>query len=387
MTAAFRFAAYYAAFYLTLGALMPFLPEWLRERGLSPEWIGLIVAAGQAGRTLLSPLGAMWADMQPKRRDPIILFSAAALVLFLLHIPARDPALLLVLSFLMNGAFLGQIPLIDSFAMRAARRGEIEFGPVRSVGSAAFILSNLAAGATLTGFGAESVLAWMAGGGVMLLAASARLPEGRRASHASSGPKWRGLGALLASPFALILAASALIQGSHGFYYAFSVVAWTDRGMPGPLIGGLWALGVAAEIVFLWASGRGWLGRLGPSTLMIAGGAAGVVRWGLTALSPPLWALAPLQMLHAASFAATYLGFIRYASDQVPDRYAATAQAINSALSGGLVMAAASAASGFLFERIGEAGFAAMMLPAALGLGAALLSLRYKRFPRLSEMD
>ena len=39
-TPAFRFAAYYGAFYLTLGCFLPYFPQWLDGRGLSPEWIG-----------------------------------------------------------------------------------------------------------------------------------------------------------------------------------------------------------------------------------------------------------------------------------------------------------------------------------------------------------
>jgi PPP family 3-phenylpropionic acid transporter len=79
-----------------------------------------------------------------------------------------------------------------------------------------------------------------------------------------------------------------------------------------------------------------------------------------------------LQLLHALTFAATYVGFLRYAVQSVPDRYAATAQAINSALSGGIVMAAASAVSGYFFARIGVGGFAIMIVPALLGLIAAI---------------
>jgi len=73
------------------------------------------------------------------------------------------------------------------------------------------------------------------------------------------------------------------------------------------------------------------------------------------------------------SFGATYLGFLRYASDHVPDRFAATAQAVNSALSGGLVLAAASFASGFAYAAFGAGGFAMMAIPAGLGLACAIM--------------
>ena len=58
---ALRFATYYGAFYLMFGAFLPYFPRWLDGRGLSPEWIGWILAAGMIGRTLVSPIGARWA--------------------------------------------------------------------------------------------------------------------------------------------------------------------------------------------------------------------------------------------------------------------------------------------------------------------------------------
>ena len=94
-----------------------------------------------------------------------------------------------------------------------------------------------------------------------------------------------------------------------------------------------------------------------------------------------------LQCLHALSFAATYLGFLRYAATAVPDRFAATGQAINSALSGGVVMAIAAAVSGYFFARLGTTGFAVMILPAAAGLAVALLLHRNSVLPRAGDID
>ena len=67
--------------------------------------------------------------------------------------------------------------------------------------------------------------------------------------------------------------------------------------------------------------------------------------------------------------------------------FAATAQAINSALSGGVVMAAASAISGYIYFQAGVLGFAAMMLPAGLGLIAAIILGRVSTFPGKGELD
>jgi PPP family 3-phenylpropionic acid transporter len=121
--------------------------------------------------------------------------------------------------------------------------------------------------------------------------------------------------------------------------------------------------------------------------LLGVGSAASILRWGLTAFSPPLWALFALQSLHALTFAATYVGFLRFASEHVPDEHAALAQALNSALSGGVMMAAASAVSGYFYARIGAGGFAMMVIPAVCGLAAAVFLHRVQALPRAEKID
>ena len=109
-------------------------------------------------------------------------------------------------------------------------------------------------------------------------------------------------------------------------------------------------------------------------------------RWPL---SPPLWLLFPLQTLHAFSFGASYLGFLRYAADHAPERLAATAQAVNSALSGGLVLAGATFASGLAYAVLGTAGFAfdgdsgcARCTVRTLAGAAWRISVNYRRISR-----
>ena len=388
-TPAFRFAGYYGAFYLLLGCLLPYFPRWLDGRGISPEWIGWIVAAAMAGRTLVSPIGARWSDRAVRRRDPILAFAIGCVVVFGLHGPANLPWVLLILSFLSGALVFGQIPVIDAFAMRAARDGAFAFGPVRAFGSAMFVVANFAAGALIDRFGTESILAWLIMAAGLLALAAAWLPHGHQPerAHASGKGDLVHVLRMLRGPLGIALAASALVQSGHGFYYAFSAKAWTEQGLPGVAVGALWATGVLFEIGFLALSGHGLLKRASPAMLLGVGSAASVVRWGLTALSPPVWALFALQSLHALTFAATYVGFLRFASDWVPDEHAAFAQALNSALSGGVLMAAMSAVSGYFYSRMGAGGFALMILPAICGLAAAVWLHRVQALPQAGKID
>lgn len=272
-TPAFRFAAYYGAFYLLLGCFLPYFPQWLDGRGMSPEWIGWIVAAGMAGRTLVSPIGARWSDRAARRRDPILVFAIACVVVFGLHGPVDLPWVLLVLSFLSGALVFGQIPVTDAFAMRVARDDRFAFGPVRAFGSAMFIVANFAAGALIDRFGSESILAWLILAAGLLALAATWLPEGRRpATHQADTARLGHVAGMLAGPLGIALLASAMVQAGHGFYYAFSAKAWDEQGLSATAIGALWSTGVAFEIAFLWLSGRGLLGRASPGPAAGGGG-------------------------------------------------------------------------------------------------------------------
>jgi len=369
-----RFALFYGAFYLGFGAYLPYMPVWFESRGLSPELIGLAAGAGMAGRVIAAPLGAALADRALKRRHAVIGFCLAAALIFAAHIPASHPGLIVLLAALAGGAYTGIIPIIDAFAIREAKARRFAFGPPRALGSAAFIAGNLGCGALIGVFGGEAALYWTLTGAGLAVLASLILPEGRRAAAAKQAAQSGGVRdvtrAFSRNGLPLAFAASALVQGAHGFYYAFSAVAWNAAGIPAQAVGMLWACGVGAEIVFFVFVAK-YFTRFSPAWLLVIGAGASILRWGALALAPPLVVLFPLQILHALTFGASYLGFLRYAADHAPERYGATAQAVNSALSGGLVLAGATYASGFAYAAYGPGGFAVMAVPAALGLACA----------------
>ena len=133
-------------------------------------------------------------------------------------------------------------------------------------------------------------------------------------------------------------------------------------------------------MVLFW-QGRGLLARFGPVGLMAIGGVAGILRWGLAGFVVALPATMMLQLLHALTFAASYLGSLHYLVRVVPPAAAASAQtlysAISSALGGGLVMVAA----GALYANFGGRAYLAMAVLSAAGLAGGL-ALRSVQPPR-----
>ena len=137
-------------------------------------------------------------------------------------------------------------------------------------------------------------------------------------------------------------------------------------------------MGVAVEIGFLWFM-EPWRRAIGPRRLLVLGGAAAVVRWTALAFSPPLWALFPIQALHTFTFAATFLASLQLVERLSTPANASAAQAINSALSGGLLMGFAFMGSGWLYDRGGAQGYLLMAAMSALGLLGALRLYGVKR--------
>lgn len=377
MTLAARHALIFATQFAAVGVILPFLPAVLAGHGLSAEEVAVVLAVGSAVRLVAGPLGGRIADALG--HAPAVLSASAAIAAlaaagFLL--PAGFVALLVVQA-VHSAAIAPIVPLTDAVAVTAARgRPGFDYARVRAAGSIAFIAAALAGGQAVAMAGTQGAVVLL----VLCLAgtAGAALLLPRAPVAARAAPGWAGFLAPLRIPaFRRLLAVSALIQASHALYYAFGTLHWQAAGLGAGLIGALWATGVVAEVaLFLW--GRGIVARLGPTGLSVAAAAAGVLRWGITAVTvDPLW-LFPAQVLHAATFGMQHLAAMAVLARIVPPQEAATAQTLHAALGVGLWMMLVTLACGPAYAALGGAGFwgmAALCLaavPAALALGRSL---------------
>ncbi|MBR0673768.1 MFS transporter, partial [Neoroseomonas soli] len=191
------------------------------------------------------------------------------------------------------------------------------------------------------------------------LALPAAPAVGRRAGE--------GFRAVLALPaFRRLLLCSALIQGSHAAYYAFGSIHWAAAGLSGTVIGLLWAWSVVAEVA-LFAWGRRLADRLAAPGLVALAAVAAVLRWGITAETVWLPALAVAQALHALTFGAMHLAAMRVLQAAVPPVVAGTAQTLHGAAVGAVMMLATLAA-GPAYAALGGTVFWTMAAMAGLAL-------------------
>jgi PPP family 3-phenylpropionic acid transporter len=358
-----RFAILFAAQFAAVGVLLPFVPPLMAAAGLSAAEVGSILAAGAAVRLLSGPLGGRLADRLGAPRGVMAAGAALAALAAALYGLAQGFAGLLAANLVMAVGFASVVPLGDAMALRASREEGWDYGRVRAVGSAAFIVMAGAAGWVAERAGAGSV-AWLlafalTAAALAALALPAREAPGRRGGGA--------FGAVIALPaFRRVLAISALVQGSHAAYYAFGSIHWAQAGVPATVIGLLWAWSVVVEVA-LFAWGRPLADRLGASGLALVAAGAGMLRWAITAQTVALPPLVLAQALHALTFGAMHLATMRVMQQAIPPAVAGTAQTLLAAGIGAAMMAA-TALSGWGYAAFGPVVFWAMagMCAAAL---------------------
>ncbi|MDE2488852.1 MAG: MFS transporter [Alphaproteobacteria bacterium] len=371
-----RLGLFYGALYIGTGVSSPYMPVWFAHHGLSGAKIGLILSLPMLARAFTAPLLAVWADSFRLRRTALILLAAAVAGLYALMALPFGFAWWAVVWFAASSMYSTMSPLTDVIVLSRAARDRFNYGWPRGIGSACFIVGNLGMGAILARGSAEWVLVWMtAAVALASLAARLLLPPDPVREHGGVDhlkARMAGLRELLRDPvFMTAVLSVGLVQSAHAFYYGFSTLAWKQQGIPESMTGVLWGSAVSVEVVFMWFL-EPWRRRVGPRNLLAIGATASVVRWTALAFSPPLWVLFPLQALHALSYAATFLASLQLVERLSSPKNASAAQAINSALSGGLISGLATFASGWLYDRYGAHGYLLMSAMAMAGLIGAL---------------
>ncbi|MEO1458401.1 MAG: MFS transporter [Pseudomonadota bacterium] len=373
-------AGYYAAVFAVLGAYLPFWPVWLAEQGLGVAEIGSIVSAALLLRLVTVPALTALADRFALRRAMLAGAGFVSAALFLVHLGAEGQGALLALGLALTFSFSLMVPLGEALGLRASGRFGFAYAQARAAGSIAFLLANIAMGWAMAAFGADALIWVLAAGCVLAGAIGALHPGGgapRGSGVAGAGMDRAGFRegfALLGDRRLLLFAlAAGLGQSSHAVYFLFASLDWADQGISAETVGMLWAAGVVAETVLMLGPGGRWLRRLGAPGAIALGAAAAALRWVAMAFEPALWALWPLQALHALTFALSHLGIMAFAAAAIPDRLQASGQGVLLGLTQGVMLALATFAAGLVEGALGREG--AWLMAAGMAAAGAALAL------------
>ena len=363
------YSTFYFAYFAALGIFAPYFPLYLKSLGISGPGIAILLALGPASRFLFPALWGLWADRAGHRKLLVILSSSGSCAVFALLFWARQFwGVALVLS--IYGFLLApSIPLVEGMVQEESDRRRFSYGPVRLWGSLGFIASTLLYGRLLDRMPVDTVLM-----GILLLSCLSILPAWALPAAGSAAPPARpSLMQELRRPEILrFLCATALMQASHGAYYAYFSLHLDRHGYSRTAIGGYWTLAVAAEIGMMLLSSR-LLEAAGPTRLISVSLGAAALRWLLLMAGVNPWLLAFGQLLHAFSFGLFHVSAVHATHRLFPDGLRSSGQSLYSSLTYGLGNLVGFFGCAALVELLGVRGL--FGLSSALALAALLISL------------
>lgn len=373
-----RVAMFYGALFIVYGVHVPFLPVWLKGRGLTPAEISIVIAAPFFVRCLITPAVAAFADEHRSHRLTLIFLAWTTLALIFVLERMTGFWGLLFPTIVMMIALSTIMPLIETIAVSGVRTAGVDYGRMRLWGSLTFVVASFIAGYAIDMRGTESAIWLLAAGMAITVAAAHLLPLPAHnatlalkpaASH--DGKRVSRTRQLLTSKnFVLFLIAGGAVQSAHAMMLTLGAVHWQTQGYSGVWIGSLWIVAIAAEIVVFAYSGAIFK-RFTCIHLIFAGCITSLFRWTVMGFDPPAALLVPLQLLHGLTYAAAHIGAIHFMREAIPDSASGRAQALYATIASGLAHGSAALLAGYLFTSFGGATYFAMTLIAAIGTLAA----------------
>lgn len=368
-----RLSSFYLFYFAALGALVPYWGLYLQDQGFDALAIGQLMAI-LMGTKVVAPYLWGWLGDALGRRMPIIRWASAVSVLTFVGIFWVDGfwgvALVMALFSFFWNASLPQMEVVTFSYLGAQSQ---RYARIRLWGSIGFVVAAIALGFLVEGQGIGVVppvlLAIYLG--IWLASLPIREPQ---AGAVAQGE--HSIAAVLRRPAIIaFFAAIFLMQVAHGPYYTFYTIYLTGYGYSESLLGGLWALGVTAEVLLFLVMHR-VLSRWGARRVLIASLLIAGSRWLLIAYFPQSLSLVILaQLLHAATFGAFHAASIHLVHHYFVGRLRGRGQALFSSLSYGAGGAVGALVSGLTWESWGPA--ATLVAATAVSLLGAWLAWRH----------
>ncbi len=366
--------AYFLIFAL-VGLLIPYFPLFAESIGLSGTQIGLLIAIGALVRTLAPPLWGYLADRLGARRQ---LFVGAAMATAAAVIPILSSRLfgqLLIWLALFHLFMSPLVPFVDAAAWERVVHKGGDYGRVRLWGSIGFICASLGAGWIAKAFSLVYALAAAVPIATLLALAGSRLPVAQ-AGQAERRKIWRLLPSLASSPLRLLFLTAAIMQISHGAFYAFFSIHLGRLGFDPAAAGLAWAVGVGAEVVLMYFS-TALLDRVPAERVLVIAFGVAAARWWIIAAATALPVILAAQTLHAVTFAGFHIAALKTLHRIVPEHLRTTGQGLYGALSFGLGGSLGMGLSGIIVDKLGTSGL--FWLSGVVAIAGLLPSLALAR--------
>ncbi len=361
-----RLSAYYFAYFAFLGVFSPYFGLYLQSRVFSAWDIGLLMSQMQLMRLFGPYLWGALADRLGKRLFVIRLTSVGTLVAFsaFFWIKRFDAymAAMAILAFFWSAS----LPLVEALTFDHLRENAARYSRVRLWGSVGFIAAVLASGALLDFLPLDAVLWFTVASLLAIVVSSMSVPDAAaHQSHEDSAP----VAAILTLPSVrALLAAGLCMQAAHGAMNIFYSIYIAGLGYSKSVVGGLFSLGVVAEIAMFFFMSR-VMRRYSLRRILIASFAVAVGRFLLIGWFATLPVLIFAQTLHSLTFGAFHAASIAAINHWFRGSARARGQALYSSLAFGAGGLLGGLASGWSWDHLGGAmAFTLSSLFALIGL-------------------
>lgn len=370
-------SGFYFFYFGAVGILMPYLGLYLQSLGFCPKRIGTVIAVLFATKIVAPNIWGALADRYGRRMGIIRMASLASVLAFAgIYLSPGPLFLWTVVVMAVFGFFWNaSLPQVEVITLDHLEGNTHRYGLIRLWGSVGFILTVLLFGISIEQYDVDIVPH-----GVLVLLIGVALSSLWISDRADGKPpeKTGPIGDIIRQPRVLALfVACFLMQLGHGPLYTFYSIYLEEHLYTPSVIGGLWTLGVCAEIVFFLV--MPWVfKRVGLRGLLLSSIALACLRWWLVAMFPmdyPVQMFA--QLLHAATFGVFHAASILFIYRFFAGNHRSRGQALYNSVGFGAGSAVGALGGGFLWYSLG--GYNTYL--AAVGVSALAFLIVWRWVP------
>lgn len=370
-----RLSGFYFFHFAFIGVFLPYFGLYLQTLAFSAWDISVLMSQMQLMRLFGPYLWGTLADRSGCRVAIVRVASLMALMASASFFHIRSFEAILVGMAALAFFWSATLPLVETLTFEHLRERPERYSRIRVWGSIGFIVAVMGAGVLLDHLKLPSML-WMivfALAGTLLYAIA--IPEAEPALHHADHPP---VGKILRqSRVVALFSACFSMSAAHGALYVFYSIFLSDHGYSKSVVGGLWSLGVLAEIaVFLFMSRL--LQVFSLRTILLLSFSAAAVRfmmigWGIE------WPLVLVfaQVLHGLTFGSFHAAAITVVNRWFPGRTRSRGQALYSSLTFGAGGLVGGLISGWTWDHLGGGlTFALSSIYALIGLILVIVWIR-----------
>jgi len=346
-----RLSGFYFFYFASLGAMLPYWGLYLKHLNYDAAAIGTLMAIIM-GTKIISPNIWGWiADHTGKRMAIVRLGSLLAAISFAAVFWQTGYGWLVIVMVVFSFFWNAALPQFEATTFNHLRDETHRYSSIRLWGSVGFIVAVWCLGYFLDGEQIRYLPIVLIVLFSSIWLSSLFVPE-EAAGHLPMDHE--PLRKVLMRPHVMgLLIVCFLMQASHGPYYTFYSIYMESYDYSLGAIGGLWALGVIAEVGVFMVMYR-MVPMFGLRNLLMMSLGLAAIRWVLIGVFPenlPIMLLA--QLLHAATFGTYHAVAIQLIHQYFSGKHQGKGQALYSSLSFGAGGALGSLLSGYTYDFLG----------------------------------